>query len=310
MKAGFSNKYKIIFSLIAFVAAGCLFFTMSCEKTVQINMSSSQPQLVVEGFIENGNPPVVALTRSIGYFEKIDLATLSNTFVHDAHITVSDGSRTVTLREYSVDTIGGNKLFFYSLDSADHSSFTFLGETNKYYKLSIETGGKTYEATTKICACKAIDSLVAEPLNPPLDKLPDAQLLAVYYTDPDTFGNMVRYFTKRNSDPFYPGFNSVYDDQIVNGSKNARIPIAAGFARTGGPLSDSAGYVFKGDTVTLRWSAIDRGVYKFYNTYEYSLGTIGNPFSTPINVQSNISNGALGVWAGYGSKYFTIVIPK
>jgi hypothetical protein len=75
-------------------------------------------------------------------------------------------------------------------------------------------------------------------------------------------------------------------------------------------FSDSTGYVFRGDTVTLKWSAIDRGVFNFYQTFEYAVGTVGNPFSSPINVQTNISGGALGIWAGYGSTYTTIVVPK
>lgn len=293
-------------SLLALAIGICM---TACEKEVKVSLGTAEPKLVVEGFIESGAPPFVALTRSIGYFEKVDLTTLNNAFVHNAHVTISDGSRTVTLREYSVDTSGGNKIYFYSLDTSVPGSLTFTGEVNKYYKLTIETDGKTYESTTKIPACKPVDSLVADPPASPPDGLPNAMILSVYYSDPDTFGNCIRYFTKRNSEPFYPGYNSVYDDQIVNGAKNARIPIAAGFARNG-TITDSSGYIMRGDTVTLRWAAIDRAVYEFYNTYEYALGTIGNPFSTPINVKSNISNGALGVWAGYGSTYTTIVIPK
>lgn len=281
-----------------------------CEKEVKINLNSSPPRLVVEGFIEKDNPPIVVLTKSIGYFSKVDLSTLSNSFVHDAHITVSDGARTITLREYHVDTANGNKLYFYTLDTAGGIGTNyFRGETGKNYKLVIESEGKTYESTTSVPPCKAVDSLTAEAPATPPDKLPTAMILAVYYSDPDTFGNRIRYFTKRNSEPFYPGFNSVYDDQIVNGSKNARLPIAAGFRRTG-ELTDSSGYVFRGDTITLKWAAIDLGVFNFYNTYEYSLGTVGNPFSTPINVKSNISNGALGVWAGYGTTFTTLIIPK
>jgi hypothetical protein len=43
---------------------------------------------------------------------------------------------------------------------------------------------------------------------------------------------------------------------------------------------------------------------------EYSYSAIGNPFSTPIKVLGNISNGALGYFGGYGSQYHTLIIPK
>lgn len=301
----FRNIYAVIVLLV-----GDLLLLSSCEKEVNINMNSAPPKLVVEGFIEKDKPPVVVLTRSIGYFSKIDFSTLSNSFVHNAVITVDNGARQVVLREYHIDTTGGNRLYFYTLDTAGGiGPGLFLGETHKSYKLVIESEGQRYESTTHIHDCKPVDSLVAEaPASPP-DKLPTAMILAVYYSDPDTFGNCVRYFTRRNSEPFYPGFNSVYDDQIVNGVRNARIPLAAGFRRDGS-FTDSSGYVLRGDTVTLKWAAIDRAVFNFYTTYEYSLGTVGNPFSTPINVKSNISNGALGVWAGYGTTTTTIIIPR
>lgn len=299
---------SILYPIFSLWALTLLLLT-SCEKEVKINLGSTPPKLVVEGFIEKDYPPVVLLTRSMGYFASVDLSTLANNFVHDAKVTVSNGAQTVRLKEYSIDTLGNNKFYFYTLDTAGLGPDYFRGETGKGYKLTIETEGQTYEAMTWVLPCKAVDSLVAEAPAMPPDKLTTAMILAVYYSDPDTPGNCIRYFTKRNSEPFYPGFNSVYDDQIVNGVKNARLPIAAGFRKTG-TLTDSSGYVFRGDTITLKWAAIDRQVFNFYTTYEYSLGTVGNPFSTPINVKSNISNGALGVWAGYGTTTATLIIPK
>ncbi len=120
----------------------------------------------------------------------------------------------------------------------------------------------------------------------------------------------MRYFTRRNREAYYPGRNSVFDDQVVNGAKNAQYPLQAGSASDRTNFSDSSGFIFRGDTVTLKWCAIDRGVFRFYSTYEYSIGTVGNPFSSPINVQTNVAGGALGVWAGYGVTYTTIVVPK
>ncbi len=284
-------------------------FVIGCEKDVKINLSTGEAQLVVNGYIETDKPPVLLLTHSIGYFEKIDLATLEKSFVHNAQITVSDGSRQVTLREYNIDTGGVHRFYFYTIDTSVPGSLSFVGQVEKYYKLTITADGKTYESTTKIPNCKPIDSMVAiAPATPP-EKAPTARLLNIYYSDPDTPGNCVRYFTQRNHEPMYPGYNSVYDDQIVNGARNALLPILAGFDRNAG-ITDSTGYVFAGDTVLLKWSAIDRQVFNFYNTYEYSLGTIGNPFSSPINVQSNISNGALGIWAGYGSTFYTLIVPR
>jgi hypothetical protein len=37
-------------------------------------------------------------------------------------------------------------------------------------------------------------------------------------TDPPGFGDYIRYFTKRNSQPFLPPTNSAYDDLFVDGT--------------------------------------------------------------------------------------------
>jgi hypothetical protein len=42
-------------------------------------------------------------------------------------------------------------------------------------------------------------------------------VLMARVTDPPGYGNYIRYFTKTNRDDFYPGSNSVYDDQIIDG---------------------------------------------------------------------------------------------
>jgi hypothetical protein len=295
--------------LLSFLAISMAIFS-SCEKEVKIDLSDGPTQLVVNGQIEMGGPPLIVLTRSIGYFSKVDLTTLQNSFIHNADVQVSNGIRTVRLREYNIDTGGTAKFYFYSVDTADPSAFSFVGEANHFYTLTIASEGKTYTSTTKIPAPRPIDSMAAvAPAQPPTNA-PTAMQLMVWYSDPDTPGNAVRYFTRRNSEQFYPGPNSVFDDQVVNGVKRAQFPLEAGSSHSDVNFSDSSGYVFRGDTVTLKWSAIDRGVFNFYQTYEYSIGTVGNPFSSPINVMTNISGGALGVWAGYGSSYYTIVVPK
>lgn len=299
---------KIRFALLLLPAMLVLLIS-SCEKEVHINMSSGTPQLVVNGQIDIGTTPVVVLTRSIGYFSKVDFTTLQNSFVHDAKVEVSNGSRSVVLKEYEIDS-GFAKFYYYGVDSADPLARSFAGEPGKFYTLRIESGGKQYSSVTKIPAPTPVDSFAVVPPNAELPDAPTAMQLVVWYSDPDTFGNAIRYFTRRNSEPYYPGPNSVYDDQVVNGIPHAQFYLQAGGARTSLDPTDSTGYVFRGDTVTLRWAAIDRGVFNFYSTLEYSVGTVGNPFSSPINVMTNISGGALGVWAGYASTYYTIVVPK
>src|SRR6185437_10244120 len=101
---------------------------LSCEKQVNIHLNSGASNLVVEGQIENGLPPFVVLTTSQSFFSQINLSTIEGSFIHGANITVSDSSRTITLREYTLDTGGNYQFFIYTIDSADPGSFSFIGE--------------------------------------------------------------------------------------------------------------------------------------------------------------------------------------
>ncbi|MBS1588156.1 MAG: DUF4249 domain-containing protein [Bacteroidetes bacterium] len=301
---------KISLFQFLILSALCIIF-FSCEKEVNINLQSGASKIVIDGQIEPNGVPFVVITKSIGYFSKVDLSTLENNFVHGAKVTVSDGFSSVTLKEYSLDTgLGGvNKFYLYTVDTSNPTSFNFRGVTERQYKLTVSYDGKVYESVTKIPNVRPIDSMWFRP--PSGDpKVKTAMMMFIRFTDPDTPGNYIRYFTRRNQDVFYPGINSVYDDEIVNGQTIDSLYLAAGYNRAKDVNIDSLGIFFRGDTVTLRWCAIDQGVFNFFRTFEYATGTVGNPFASPVNVQTNIKGGALGVWAGYGASYTTAIIPK
>ena len=194
----------------------------------------------------------------------------------------------------------------YTIDTSNLANLMF-GEVGKFYKLNIAYNGTTYTSTTKIPNPKGVDSLwFGTPIFANAKTPDSAKQLYANYTDPDTPGNYVRYFTQRNSEPFYP--SEIFSDEVVNGKRITNIGLYAGYENVQNVKADSLRYFYKGDTVVLKWCEIDKSVYTFWNTLEYSNNASGNPFASPINVTSNISNGALGVWAGYGSIFTKIVV--
>ncbi|RQO30728.1 DUF4249 domain-containing protein [Taibaiella sp. KBW10] len=294
---------------IVTVCIGSLVGLISCEKEVNFNLPTDiSEKVVVEGSIEVGQPPFVLLTKSLGFFSKIDLGNLQNSFLHAAVIKVTDGSRTIQLREYTIDTLS-NTYSFYTVDTANPADLTFLGLETKTYKLSIDYQGKSYEATTTIPKVKALDSIWAEVLPQPITNEPDYRVLKGKYTDPDTLGNCVRIFTNRNDNGYLTDRFSTYNDDIVNGT-TVDLDISNGISPMDTFNFETYRYFKRGDKVTVKWSAIDKATYTFWQTLEFSVGTTGNPFSTPIKVGSNISNGALGAWAGYSSSYKTLTISQ
>ena len=281
------------------------FILASCEKGVTFDLDESSPKIVVEATIETDRSPFVILTKSQNFFAQITPDILENSFVRNAEVYVSNGTVTHKLKEYSVPLSNGYNFYFYSIDSSNLST-AFTGQTNTQYSLRIVAEGNEYTAGTKIPALtRTIDSLFWKQA--PGSNDTNKVALMVRATDQAGYGDYIRYFTKRNSEPFYPAFNSVYDDQIIDGT-SYEIEVERGVDRTQ-DLPDDYTLFDKGDTVTLKLSQIDKATYDFWRTMEFSYGSIGNPFASPTKVLSNISNNALGYFGGYAPQFRTIIIP-
>lgn len=282
----------------------CFLGLASCEKDIELHTDQQPAKLVVEGQIENGQAPLIVLTHSLDYFSTIDTAQLNSTFVHNAKVTITTDGKTYQLTENALPATGGYAFYYYTTPLSN----PLIGAFGKKYDLRIETGGQVYDASTNIpLLTKKIDSLWWKPApnNPDLTKV----VVMARITDPPGYGNYIRYFTKANQENFYPGRNSVYDDQIIDGVVYD-IQIDKGYNKNEKPTREEAGYFKRGDTVTVRQSNIDKATYDFWRTWEFSYQSIGNPFSTPGKVLSNIGNGGLGSFCGYASQYKTLIIPK
>jgi hypothetical protein len=283
---------------------GFLFF--SCEKAIEFKLDESSPSLVIEATIENNEPPIVIVTNSTGFFNKITPQILESSFIRNAEITISNGTKNHRLKEYFFSSLTDNKIYYYSIDSANLST-AFIGELNTRYTMQLKVNGKTYNASTTIPPLtKKIDSLFWKkaPDNPDTTKV----VLSAKITDPPGLGNYIRYFTSVNEGFFFPGFNSVFDDKIIDGKKY-EVEIPRGVDRNEKIDAKNFSFFNKGDTVVVKFCNIDKPVYDFWSTMEYSYGSIGNPFSSPVKVAGNIE-GALGYFGGYAVQYKSLIIPK
>ena len=277
---------------------------LSCEKNINFDLKESPNVLVVDAQIENDKAPTVILTKSFSYFSKIDPQLLAQSFVHDAAVYVSNGVLTHKLKEYSYPLVPGYMAYVYSIDSASLAT-AFSGAFNTVYTLKIISEGKEYDAAVKIPSLATFPDSVYFKQAP---FIPDTNKRSMFVKahDPVGLGNYVRYFTKRNSNPFWPGQASVYSDEVIDGT-TYDVSFPQGIDRNDPPKADSNFYN-RGDTVTLKFCNIDKSTYTFWSTWEFAYQSIGNPFSQPNKVVGNISNGALGVFCGYAAWYRTQVV--
>lgn len=299
------NHHLFLYSmkqLILLTVLSILF--LSCEKNIDFDLKYAEPVLVVDAQIENGQPPTVALSKSLSFFSAISIDLLANSFVHNAEVTMSNGTLTHRLKEYNVPVGNGYSIYYYGIDSTNLPT-AFVGEFNKQYNLTIKVDGQVYTSKTTIPALtKIFDSLWIKP--PPANVDTSKRVLMVRVIDPPGLGNYVRYYTKKNSERFLPGFNSVFNDEVVDGT-TYQGQVDQGVDRNLPAPTGDEKFFTRGDTISFKLSNIDKASFNFWNTWEFNQQSIGNPFSQPGKVIGNISNGALGAFCGYASKVATII---
>jgi hypothetical protein len=279
----------------------------SCEKTITFRPNDSEPVLVVEATIENGEAPVVILSQSLNYFSQISTELVAGSFIRDVEVTISNGSKTHKLKEYKMPLANGYTVYYYSTDSASLNT-AFTGEIGKAYNLTVNTGERKYTATTTIpLLTKKIDSLWWE--DAPNSDDPKKVIVMGRFADPPGLGNYTRYFTSVDGLPFLPGFTSVLDDQLTDGV-TYNLQVEKGVNRNNDVNLAEYAFFTKGDSVVVKYCNIDKATFDFWRTMEYSYSNIGNPFASPNKVLSNIHGGGLGYFGGYAVQYKTIVIPQ
>lgn len=290
---------KFLFILIA------ISLFASCEKELDIDLPQPDAKLVVEGWIENGEYPVVIVTRNSSYFAPIDTNFLMDSlFITDALVIVSDGFQSDTLQPFldvAAYQNGAWPIFYYR-------GSKFHGVENGNYSLYIEAEGEVITGQTNIPTRVAFDSLWWEAEAGTGDSL---GYIHAMVTDNGSEKNYYRIFSKRigRDYNFVPVMESIYDDIYFNG-------LTFEYEIMRGELNyeneeiyedDEFGSYKRGDSVVVKLSSINKAHYDFWRTLEEDVMAGGNPFTNPVTIRHTVE-GALGVFGGYGSVLDTVII--
>ena len=296
----------------------------ACQKEITIELPDAKQKICVEGKIEPGLPPYVILTHNVPYFGATDIAALQNTFVHNAVVKISNGTSIVTLMEYCSQNIPDSILPFVAqftgVDTASlknfnyclYTTFSMLGSKNITYDLSINVEGKSLSSSAKILDPIPLDSTWFKYLK--ANKKGDSLgFVYAHLTDPPIEGNCYRWLTMRKGKDFSyvvpPG--SVFDDKFING-KSFDFAYERGINPNSNEQQtnpEEVGFFKRGDTVIVKFCAIERPVFDFFRQEDIAIYSQGNPFASPTSVPSNVfpREDALGVWCGYGTAMDTVV---
>lgn len=310
------KKISVFLSLILLIS--------SCTKEVTVDIPGYEEKIVIDGRIETGQPPIVLLSRSKEVYAPTDVDAFLNGYISGAVVTVSDGTTTVVLDEICSDNlppgteelaaamlgIPVDQLQNYSICAYTTFNTAVWGQVGKTYTLTVSFEGKTYSAQTRIMNPTALSSLYWQP-EPGLTNHgfswatlsdPGGQFDA-YFWEANIIGNA---FGDTTETGYTPTYSPVIDDEFFDGlTFDFWYENPFGFDNTPDSIR---GMYSLGDTVVIKFSKIDPTVYEFYEKKYAQLQTAGNPFATPTNIPTNLSNGALGIWAGFSPTFDTLVV--
>lgn len=250
--------------------------------------------LVVEGWIEEGMPPVVMVTHAVDLTG--DSASFDGFVEKWARVSVYDGDKQYLL------TGRVNKDY---VPSFIYTSSRLHGQVGHTYRLVVETESDTVEAVATMLPAPSITRVESVPVE-----------------GSDSLFSLRAYAEGIEPDGYYKFFSTTVGVETRSygtflgtfaGSRYSTTegwPITRGIYSTYDDSRDFSHYYTLGSRVTVKLSAIGPELYDFWNVYDSNISLSQNLlFTFAGNCPTNIIGG-LGYWAAYGTGRMTVRVGK
>ena len=251
----------------------------SCTEKIDLELDEQKFQrLVVDGWVTNeAQKHRVKLSLTTSFFDKESVPVATG-----ATVTISDGSTTWPL----VEETPGN---YYTAATAQ-------GEVGKTYTLNVDYEGELYTASSYLRPVPQIDSVsyflnTEEPDDPFYE-------LYLYTEEPDGIGDYYMWRVSNNGEALRDSLREIVyvEDTFVDGN----YITAWNF--------DNIDAVI-GDSIKVDQMSITKDAYETFNAILLETEFRGGLFdSPPANVQTNVSNGALGFFGTSAVSSYSFVI--
>lgn len=278
----FIHNYILLIIILSMIS-------ISCQKVIDIDLNSSDPRLVVEGFVNDvDDTAVVKLSYSVNFDE-------DNIFppAKGAAVKITDSDGVETILSESIVTEYTNGVPTVTTNSPGIYRAPLLGKVGKTYTLTIVNRGITYTATSFLATPIPLDSLFVSytgGFNPP-ELSP--YFITCEFQDPAGEPNYYRFkqFINGVEDSFiYTGSDNLQDGQKVKAS-----------------LFGSENGFKEGDTITVQMQLIDEGTCDYLMSLS-QLTQDGGGSAVPTNPKSNIVGGALGYFSAYSQVTDSLIV--
>jgi len=271
----------LILSSVAFAA---------CEKTVLLDVTQSQPHVIIEGQVTNQpGYQFVKVTWSSGFYSSGKSPRIEN-----AAVSVSDDAG----NHYDfIHNPGGDA------DSAGYyrPAQPFVGVEGRTYHLTVQVEESLFEAKDLLSPVTAIDSLatrINEEERDDPDKVGKYYEVLLFAKEPPATTDYYLFKFYRNDSLTVYSDTDIYsaDDELL-GEDIDGIP--------------SPVYYAPGDRARVEMYSISREGYVFYSDLQSLLNNDGGLFGQPpSNSRTNLSNGALGFFQASALNMKEIVVQE
>lgn len=260
------NKYIVILIAVVFAVS-------SCEEVIEIDLNSTHPALVVEGFLYKDQVARVHLTETANYFSLDEPVPIENASV-------------------SLTANGINTEELVNLGNGNYMGSEIIGTEGVNYDLEITWEENLYSGSAYLPVKPEILSMDLIEFQP-APQAPVFMQISSTWLDGSEMEDFY-YIKYIQNDTILRDFYFAFPDQIaVQDTIEFTNPINS---------------FLPGDLVVVQVFAIDEPLYNYFSQLNDALGGGMAMSSTPYNPTSNIE-GAMGFFAAWSYDADTIAVP-
>ncbi len=291
MKEKLIHNAKIL--ILTLFTSAAMFGLESCEEDYGINSGEERMPLVIEGWIEENDYPIVIVTRALDLNDED--SRIEDAIEKWCRVTVYDNGEPIVLTARKNTNYNPN--FIYTTNK-------IIGQQGHVYKLTVETEDTIAVAESTLLPCGSISRLEAIPTS-----------------ENDTLYSIKAYLTNLQEEQYYKIFckGDGEDRHFASFLGNLTgkeynptngVTVSRGIHRAfTEDEEDFTHYFSSGEKVEVKLCSMGKEVYEFWKTYDLNVSLSSNMFlSFTADCPGNIT-GAKGYWAAYGSSTKICRIP-
>lgn len=241
-----------------------LFILFACNKNREMVLPEYDSEIVVEMYLEDGQPLKCIVSESLAYS-----SSAINSHLNNAQVILSDGTNIDTIKPAIIYDYVSGRNYNYS------DRKIFYADTTKTYTLKITDSLKREitASTTVPHGPVKIDKIIYTASSDNTGKFS----VGCSFTDPVGTENFYRAIIGKGVDNYMASHTDLlFSDQAFNGKEHS--------------FNSKPGYE-KNDTVTVRLYSLLADHYNFLQLTEAARSANSGPFMQPVQVRSNIKGG-------------------